>query len=109
MRLETTCPNSPEDADGGVREAVSVHRRKMRDLVNFTRDCDNNLHTDQFSARQMERLSRDEQLALSAVAEMPVASADDRRAKAVYLAKLIDADPECMRPDDLVAALLSLA
>ena len=81
----------------------------MRDLVNFTRHCDRNHRPDQSTARQMERLSQDEQVALSVVATMNVGSADARHAKAEYLAELINADPECMGPDDLVAAFLSLA
>jgi hypothetical protein len=54
-------------------------------------------------------LSKDEQLALTAIAEAKVQSIGDRRAKATYLAELLEADPECMRPEDLVAALRSLA
>ncbi len=60
----------------------------MRDLVNFARDCENNRKVDSFSAMRMERLSEDEQLALTVVAEAAVLSADDRQAKAMYLAEL---------------------
>ncbi|MEZ5784366.1 MAG: hypothetical protein R3D70_22730 [Rhizobiaceae bacterium] len=46
---------------------------------------------------------------MTAVAEASVSSASDRRNKALYLAELLEADPECMKPEDLVAALRSLA
>jgi hypothetical protein len=78
-------------------------------LVYFTRDCDENRRTDSFSVTRLERLSEEEQIALTAVAEASVSSASDRRNKALYLAELLEADPECMKPEDLVAALRSLA
>lgn len=109
MRFEPICTDAADDVGGGVRAAISAHRRKMRDLVGFTRDCDKNRRTDAFSATRLERLSRDEQLALTAVAEAKVQSIGDRRAKATYLAELLEADPECMTPEDLIAALRSLA
>jgi len=108
MRLEPTCTNSADDVGRGVRAAISTHRRKMHDLVNFTRDCDKNRRLDS-SVMRLDRLSKDEQMALTAVAEANVLSADDRRAKAIYLAELLEADAECMTPEDLVAALRSLA
>lgn len=109
MRHEPICTDAADDVGGGVRAAISTHRRKMRDLVTFTRDCDNNRTTDVFSAMRLERLSKEEQIALTAVAEANVLSAGDRRAKAMYLAELLEADPECMTPEDLIAALRSLA
>lgn len=109
MRLEPICTNAADDVGGDVRVAISTHRRKMRELVNFTRDCDKNRRTDSSSAMHLERLSKDEQLALTAVAEANVLSAGDRRAKAIYLAELLEADAECMTPEDLVVALRSLA
>ena len=109
MRLEPICTNSADDVGGGVRAAISAHRRKMHDLVNFTRDCDTNRRPDSSAVLHLERLSKDEQLALTAVAEANVLSASDRRAKAIYLAELLEADAECMTPEDLVAALRSLA
>lgn len=81
----------------------------MHDLVDFTRDCDKNRRADSSSAMRLKRLSKDEQMALTAVAEANVLSAGDRRAKAMYLAELLEADAECMTPEDLVAALRSLA
>ena len=95
--------------DGGILAAISRHRLATRELINFTRECDCNRRTDSFSAAHAERLSRYEQNALTEVAESPVLSAADRRAKAVYLAALLEADAECMKPADLVAALRSLA
>jgi hypothetical protein len=109
MRLEPICINSTDDVHGDVRAAISIHRRKMRDLVNFTRDCEENRRADRVSSARLDRLSKDEQLALTAIAEAKVQSIGDRRAKATYLAELLEADPECMRPEDLVAALRSLA
>jgi hypothetical protein len=109
MRHEPICTDAADDVGGGVRAAISTHRRKMRDLVNFTRDCDENRRTFAFSATRLDRISKDEQLALTAVAEASVLSAGDRRAKAMYLAELLEADPECMTPEDLIAALRSLA
>lgn len=109
MRLEPICTNAADDVGGGVRAAISEHRRKMCDLVNFTRDCDENRRTDSSSVMRLERLSKDEQIAMTAVAETSVLSADDRRVKAMYLAELLEADPECLKPEDLVAALRSLA
>lgn len=109
MRFEPICTNSADDVREGVQAAISTHRRKMRDLVNFTRDCDKNRRTDSISVARLERFSEDEQIALTAVAKANVVSSDDRRAKATYLAELLEADPECMKPEDLVAALRSLA
>lgn len=109
MRFEPICTDAADDVGGDVRATISTHRRKIRDLVNFTRDCDKNRRTDAFSATRLDRLSRDEQLALTAVAEAKVQSIGDRRAKATYLAELLEADPECMTPEDLIAALRSLA
>lgn len=110
MQFEPICTNSPDDdARGGVHAAISVHRRTMLDLVSFTRDCDSHRRIDSFSASRLERLSEDEQIALTAVAEASVSSAGDRRAKALYLAELLDADAECMKPEDLIAAFRSLA
>jgi hypothetical protein len=109
MRFEPICTNSPDEVGGGVRVAISLHRRKMRDLVNFTRECDKNRSTSGVAVMRLERLSKDEQTALTAVAETNVLSVGDRRAKAMYLAELLEADPECMTPHDLVAALRSLA
>ena len=109
MQFEPFCSNSADDVDGGVRATISTHRRKMCDLVNFTRDCDRDRRADSFSVTRLERLSKGEQIALTAVAEANVLSGGDRRAKAMYLADLLEADPECMRPEDLVAALRSLA
>jgi hypothetical protein len=109
MRLEPICADSADDVGGGVRAAISAHRRKMHDLVNFTRDFDKNRRPDRPSVMRLDRLSKDEQLAMTAVAEANVLSAGDRRAKAIYLAELLEADAECMTPEDLVAALRSLA
>jgi hypothetical protein len=109
MQFEPICSDASDDVDEGVRATISVHRHKMRDLVKFTRDCDNNRRTDGLATTRLERLSKDEQIALTAVAEANVLSAGDRRAKALYLAELLDADAECMKPSDLVAAFRSLA
>jgi hypothetical protein len=109
MQLEPICTDSADDVGGGVRAAISAHRRKMQDLVNFTRDFDKNRRPDGPSVMRLDRLSKDEQLAMTAVAEANVLSAGDRRAKAIYLAELLEADAECMTPEDLVAALRSLA
>jgi len=109
MRLEPTCTNSADDVGGGVRAAISAHRRKIHDLVDFTRDCDKHRRSDSSSVMRLELLSKDEQIALTAVAQADVLSAGDRRAKAIYLAELLEADAECMTPEDLVAALRSLA
>lgn len=102
-------PIQQKQVPRGVLTAISRHRRAIRDLVNFTRDCDDNRGTDSLSAVRMERLSLDEASALTDVAESPVLSAADRRAKATYLVELLEADAECMKPEDLVAALRSLA
>ena len=109
MRFEPICNKSSDDVGGGVRAAISTHRRKMRELINLTRDCDENRRTDSFSIARLERLSEDEQNALTVVAEAIVLSGSDRRVKAMYLADLLEADPECMKPGDLVEALRSLA
>lgn len=109
MRLELVSTNSAEDVGDGLDAVIAAHRRKVRDLVSFARDCDQNRKADRFSALRMERLSKDEQLALTVVAEAVVSSAAERRAKAMYLAELLHADAECMRPEDLVAAFRTLA
>jgi hypothetical protein len=110
MRLALICSNDAEGAAEDVASAVALHRLTVRELVSLARKCDDNRKAvDDFAALRMERLSEDEQLALTSLAEAPVRDAAGRRAKAMYLAELLEGDPECMKPEDLVAAFRSLA
>lgn len=111
MRLELIWSNEAEVADVSVHAAIAAHRRIVRDLVNFARKCDENVSKskDDLAVWRNEHLSAEEQSALTVVATAPICNHGDRQAKALYLAELIEADPECVSPDDLVAAFRTMA